>query len=131
MDGPPDEICFENIIRRKRLVKSEMLDHHQFPGNFRRFTFALHSAHSVCILCQQAIAIVGRYPHYGGTGRVSARARPYEGFTFWFATHAHTRKIAEIEGHVAVRIWTHAQPFSKTQLPPTRAQWQASAGCAG
>ena len=36
---------------------------------------------------------------------MSARARPYEGFTFWFATHARTRKIAEIEGHPEVCIY--------------------------
>ncbi|MCK5118381.1 MAG: pyridoxamine 5'-phosphate oxidase family protein [Candidatus Latescibacteria bacterium] len=36
--------------------------------------------------------------------RVLEDHNPYEGFTFWFATHVHTRKIAEIEGHPGVCI---------------------------
>ena len=36
--------------------------------------------------------------------RVLEDHNPYEGFEFWFATNAHTRKIAEIEGHPNVCI---------------------------
>ncbi len=36
--------------------------------------------------------------------RVLEDHNPYEGFTFWFATNVHTRKIAEIEGHPSVCI---------------------------
>ena len=52
--------------------------------------------------CTGTLITMGRdgYPH----ARVLEDHNPYEGFEFWFATHACTRKIGEIEAHPSVCI---------------------------
>ena len=52
--------------------------------------------------CTGTLITMGRHgtPH----ARVLEDHNPYEGFEFWFATHARTRKIGEIEAHPEVCV---------------------------